>query len=337
VRRFSAPQARSVILIGRSAETTELRKVIHTLKDSWQPVLIEGERGVGKTLFAQILHVESARAQNDFAVVHCKGVEKNVLKKQLFGCADTLGLLSQCQHGTLCFKEISCLDLELQSELVAFINAPTSAQESKIQIRFIFTSSVNLMQAAQEGLIHPELYNFVSKFVVQIAPLRERPKDLADLLDFYLLKECKKQGFLPKVLSDELRQKLLDYSWKGNTGELCQAMSRLVAYNTKQHVIHELQEDILPIGQEAIVPLITTNIPFVNDVSLELKDRVLLVEREMILAHIKKCRGNKSKAAEELGISREALRKKLLASDEILQKLTGHVIHLEQDDQDKAA
>lgn len=328
VRRFSAPQSRSVIFIGRSEPTTELRKTITKLKDSNAPLIITGERGVGKSLYAQILHVEGVRNDKDFELITCQGMPESALDEQLFGNKENIGTLSKCQNGTVCIEEVSHMPISIQIKLLKFIHAPANDKNAQMQVRFIFTSSKDLAEAIAHNQLHPELYQFMSQYVVLIKPLRERKKDISDLLDYYLLRECKTHGFLPKVLGEEIKEKLLDYTWPGNVTELRQAMSRLVMYNAKQHVIIDAGNEILPVVEQSLTPSINSSIPFVNDHKIDLKDRVLMVERELVVAEIKRCKGNKSKAASEMGISREALRKKMMSFDEVYQRLTGKVIPL---------
>jgi len=332
VRRFSAPQSRSVIFIGRSDATTELRKSITKLKDSAFPVVICGERGTGKSLYAKILHVEGARSDKEFDQFMCLGQSNEEMEKQIWGTSTSVGMLGKCQNGTLCLEEITHLPINLQIKLLEFINSPAENRNSKVNVRILFTSSESLEVALKEQKLHPELYVYMSQYVVNIKPLRERKKDLADLIDYFLVRECKKQGFLPKVLGDDLKEKFMDYPWPGNVTELTQAIGRLVLYHPKQHVITDVEESTLPIVEHQLTPSISTDIPFVNNSDIELKDRLALVEREMIYAEIKRCKGNKSKAAKEMGISREALRKKLIASNEVWGRLTGHTIPVEGDD-----
>lgn len=337
VRRFSAPQARSVIFIGRSEATTDLRKTITKLKDSNAPLIITGERGVGKSLYAQILHVEGVRNDKDFEVVSCQGVPEEILDQQLFGTKENIGFLSKCQNGTLCIEEVTHLPIAQQIKLLKFIHAPANDKTAQMHVRFIFTSSHDLSDGMAKNHLHPELYQFMCQYVVAIKPLRERKKDIVDLLDYYLVRECKTHGYLPKVLSDELKEKLLDYQWPGNVTELRHAMGRLVVYNAKQHVIVDVGNDILPIVEQPLTPSISSSIPFVNDHKIDLKDRILMVEKELVMAEIKRCKGNKSKAALEMGISREALRKKMMSFDEVYQRLTGQVINLHQTEKEEAA
>ena len=143
------------------------------------------------------------------------------------------------------------------------------------------------------------------------------------LVDYFLKMECKKEGLLLKSFAPKLLEKLKKHDWPGNIKELKLCVERAVLYNPKAHVITDV--DI----KDAAAPLIDLaekrrmfgDLPFVSDYSIHLKERLALVEREMIHAEIRRCNGNKSKAAKSMGISREALRKKLLFSTSILSTL----------------
>src|SRR5690606_25367278 len=129
-------------------------------------------------------------------------------------------------------------------------------------------------------------------------------------------------GLLLKDFTDIVKDQLFHYSWPGNVTELEKAVEKAVLYNPKAHVISDLgskSSPIIDISKSGSCLL--ENIPHADDPNLPLKDRVALVEREMILAEIKRHKGNKSKAATSMGISREALRKKMLMSDEIIESL----------------
>jgi Nif-specific regulatory protein len=184
----------------------------------------------------------------------------------------------------------------------------------------------------EDGSFNPDLYRYMCSSEVMIEPLRKRPQDIEDLLTFFLKKECRKQGLLLKDFSEEVKEQLVGYSWPGNVIELEKAVEKAVLYNPKAHVINDLGTKSSPIiDVTKSNNCILENIPHADDTNLPLKDRVALVEREMILAEIKRHKGNKSKAALSMGISREALRKKMLMSDEIVEALNGsNVVELKK-------
>ena len=324
IRRFSTPYDREFAWIGRSSQTSEIRRAVVRLKDIDSPLLISGETGVGKKLFARIIHHEGKRGLAPYFVIQCKGVDVDILSTEMFGGPGQKSKLEECVGGTIVFDEIGYLPLSLQMRLLKVLHERRiPGSHISIDIRAIFTSSRNLKQMVEEdGAFNPELLNFMSSSEVSVEPLRKRTQDVEDLLSFYLKKECKKQGLLLKDFSDEVREQLVSYSWPGNVNELKQAVEKAVLYNPKSHVICDLGTKSTPIiDLSKTSSLMLENIPHADDSNLPLKDRVALVEREMILAEIKKHKGNKSKAAIAMGISREALRKKMLISDEILDTL----------------
>ncbi len=324
IRRFSSPYDREFAWIGRSSQNAEIRKAVVKLKDLDSPVLVNGEAGVGKLLFTRILHAEGKRGIAPFMIINCKGVDPEEIHAKIFGSKNQKSFLEACVGGIVVFEEISYMPLKMQSELMEVIrNRRLKDSHITLDNRYIFTSSKNLRHLSEEeGGFLPDLYKYIASSEVYIEPLRRRPQDIEDLLNFCLKKECKKQGLLLKEFSPEIKTQLMNYSWPGNVDELEKAVEKAVLLNPKSHIISDLGNKITPIVDiKKAAAGVLDNIPFADDPEISLKDRVALVEREMILAEIKRHRGNKSKASIAMGLSREALRKKLLMSDEILAEL----------------
>ncbi len=324
IRRFSTPYDREFAWIGRSSQTSEIRKAVVRLKDIDSPLLVSGEPGVGKNLFARIVHNEGKRGLAQYVAISCKGVDEQTLTNEIFGREGQKSRLEECVGGTIVFDEIGFLPIHLQMRLLKVLGERRiPGSHISLDVRVIFTSSRNLKQMIEEeGAFNPDLYNYMCSSEVQIEPLRKRPQDIEDLLTFFLKKECRKQGLLLKDFSDEVKEQMTAYSWPGNVVELEKAVEKAVLYNPKAHVISDLGSKSSPIiDLSKSSNCILENIPHADNPDLPLKDRVALVEREMILAEIKRHKGNKSKAAISMGISREALRKKMLMSDEILDAI----------------
>ena len=326
IRRFSTPYDREFAYIGKSSATNEIRKSIVRLKDIDSPLLIMGEFGVGKKLLARIVHNEGKRGLNKFKVINCKGIVPQEVSDQLFGGDIGKSLLEDCMGGTVVVDEVGHLELGLQSKLLKVLQERRiPGSQYTLDVRVIFTSGQDLKKMAQvDGTFNQDLYDFIQESVLIVEPLRKRPEDIESLTSYFLRKECRKQGLLLKEFSAEVLDQFKQYDWPGNVSELNQAIQKAVLYHPKAHVINKLNKN----GATPIVDLTQSsmhgldNIPHARDFHLPLKDRVALVEREMIVAEIRRNKGNKSKAAKEMGISREALRKKLLQSDEILESLT---------------
>ena len=324
IRRFSNPYDRDYAWIGRSTHTSDIRKAIVNLKDVDSPLLVVGETGVGKKLFSRIVHNEGKRGLAPYFEIKCKGVDEEALSLEIFGRDNLVSKLEECIGGTIVFEEISFMPLHMQSRLLKVLQERRiPGSHISLDVRTVFTTSKNLKEMIEEeGLFNPDLFMFMCSSEVRIDPLRKRAADLEDLLYYYLKKECKKQGLLLKEFSPSVKDELINYSWPGNISELQKAVEKMVLYNPKNHVISDLGNRSSPvIDLSKRSGAYMDSIPYADNTTLPLKDRLALVEREMIISEIKRHRGNKSQAAEAMGISREALRKKMLISDEIIQEL----------------
>jgi len=340
IRRFSTPYDREFAFIGRSQSTNDLRKAMVKLKDIDSPLLVNGEVGVGKKLFARIIHNEGKRGLAHFEMIHCKGVDHVQLEERIFGDKSGKSLLEECVGGTVVFDEVTYLPIAMQERLFKALNGRKIDEDREItlDVRAIFTSSQNLEKLCHEdGVFNGELYSYITTAVCHMDPLRKRIADIDDLLSHFLRKECRKQGLLLKEFSSSVKEELLAFDWPGNVSQLQTAVEKAVLYNPKAHIITAIKQGSTPIidtSKASIQGL--DNIPHARDFSLSLKDRMALVEREMIFAEIRRNKGNKSKAAKEMGISREALRKKLLLSDKVLESIEGASVAASTDEKSAA-
>ena len=333
IRRFSTPYDREFAWIGRSGQTSEIRKAVVRLKDIDSPLMISGEAGVGKRLFSRIIHNEGKRGLAPYLVISCKGVDEKSLENEIFGTLGQKSKLEECIGGTVVFDEIGFMPICIQMKLVKVLSdRRIPGSHITIDVRAVFTTSRNLKQMIEEtGSFNPDLYDYMCSSEVSIEPLRKRPQDIDDLLSFFLKKECRKQGLLLKDFSEDVKEQMMTYNWAGNVVELQKAVEKAVLYNPKAHVISDLGSKSNPIiDVTKSNGCMLENIPNADNTDLPLKDRVALVEREMILSEIKRHKGNKSRAAQSMGISREALRKKMLMTDEIIDAIK-HPVKLVND------
>lgn len=324
VRRFSGPIDRKNAFIGKVPHVASLRSTILKLKDIDAPVLIFGETGVGKSLYAKILHTEGQRGLKPFESIHCEDADISRVEQEIFGIDEQQSKLIRCAGGTVEICEVHRLNPIMQSRLLELLKSKHIAgSKYSVDLRFIFTTSKDLSELSMKGEFNRELFELISKANIFIEPLRRRIDDLEMLIDYFLKVECKRQGLLLKTFAPKLLDKLKKHDFPGNIKELKLCVERAVLYHPKAHVITDV--DILdsasPLVDMAVKKRMFGDLPYVSDHNISLKDRVAIVEREMILSEIKRNNGNKSKAAIEMGISREALRKKLLISSEILKNL----------------
>lgn len=324
IRRFSNPRARENVILGQTPHIKSLRNTIIKIKDLDTPVLIQGEKGVGKQLFAKILHIEGQRGLNSFQVIECKTKDLQSLEKELWGPDEKECKLTICQGGTLVLRDVNRLPIHFQEKLLSILKErglPDS--KTTLDVRMIVTSTVDLGTMIDEGDFLPEFYEYLTRSLVTIDPLRRRLEDLPELVDYFLRMECKRQGLLFKSFTPKAMEKLQNYDWPGNVLELKQCIERTVLYNPKNHIITEveMENDSLPVFDVGAKRRIFGNLPHISDYKIALKDRIALIEREMIVDEIRRNNGNKSQAAKAMGISREALRKKMLQSRQILDHL----------------
>ncbi len=324
IRRFSNPFDRKNAFIGRVPHVASLRSTIMKLKDIEAPVLIYGERGVGKSLYSKILHFEGQRGLKGFEIINCTNKDQDFVGRELFGPVDKDCKLITCQGGTVQLHEIWALSLKHQRKLLETIKSRHIADTKfSLDVRIVATTTRDLGLLVSTGDFDNELYECISKATVFIEPLRRRGDDVEMLCEYFLKIECKKEGLLLKSFAPKLMEKLKKYDWPGNVKELKLCVERAVLYNPKSHIITDIEIDdsASPLVDLSEKKRMFGDLPFVSNHNIALKDRMSLVEREMIHNEIRRCNGNKSKAAKEMGISREALRKKLLMSTDILRSL----------------
>ena len=322
IRRFSTPFDRQHAIIGKTSHVNSLRNTILKVKDLESSVLIYGEKGVGKTFFAKILHYEGQRGLSPFEVVDCAERDFPKIEEQLFSTDGEKCKLIKCQGGTILFRELDQLPLEMQKRLAQILHdRHIPGSKISLDVRIMASSAQDIGKMVEERIFDQQLYEIIAKAFISIEPLRRRVEDIQPLVDYFLKTECKKQGLLLKSFSPQGIEKLVEYDWPGNIQELKLCVERAVLYNPKTHMITEveLENSATPLFDVNYKKRMFGDIPFVCDHNVALKDRLALVEREMIIAEIKRFNGNKSKAAKSMGISREALRKKLLLSKQVME------------------
>lgn len=324
IRRFSMAFDRKNALIGKVPHVTSLRSTIVKLKDIESPVLIQGEPGVGKSLYSKILHTEGQRGLKGFETIYCENKNREELSQEFWSADESVNKLIKCLGGTIQLHEISELPMSFQKKLAATLrDKHIHGTKYSLDVRIIVTTSKDLSLLVQKGEFDRELYEYISKAFVYMEPLRRRIDDLEMLVDYFLKLECKKQGLLLKNFSPKLLEKMKKYDWPENIRELKTCVERAVLYNPKSHIITdlELKDSASPLVDLSTSKRIFGDLPHVSDHSIALKERLAIVEREMILSEVKRHNGNKSKAAKSLGISREAIRKKLNYTSELLRSL----------------
>ncbi len=229
-------------LVGCSPQILDLFGKINRLSLFECPVLLTGETGVGKGLFACIIHERSARCQGPFITVNCSAVPAHLMESELFGYeagaftgarkGGKSGLFESADGGTLVLDEIGDLPLELQAKLLRVIETGSvmklgAVEEKELDVRIIASTNRPLEAMVEEGGFRRDLYYRLNVVPLNIPPLRERPKDIPELLSHYVEHFNRRYG-TGTWISPEAVETLTRYAWPGNVRELANLLERLI-------------------------------------------------------------------------------------------------------------
>ena len=313
-------------LIYRDDAMARVVKLAQQIAASDASVLITGESGTGKEVLARYVHGRSNRAKKPFICVNCAAIPETLLESELFGhekgaftgaVARRLGKFEEANGGTLLLDEISEMDVRLQAKLLRTIQERVidrvgGSRPVPIDIRILATSNRNLAEAVREGAFREDLLFRLNVVNLKIPPLRERPADVRELADYFIKKYSAANGVSVRPLSHEARRTLAVNYWPGNVRELENTMHRAVLMASGAEVGPEaiLAPDGMRLDQQRGAVAHATLAA--EQVSRALVGRTVAeVERDLILETLKHCLGNRTHAANVLGISIRTLRNKL--------------------------
>jgi DNA-binding NtrC family response regulator len=309
-----------------------MARVVHLAEQiapSDASVLITGESGTGKEVMAKYLHSKSKRASRAFISVNCAAIPENLLESELFGhekgaftgaIGRRIGKFEEASGGTLLLDEISEMDVRLQAKLLRaiqerLIDRVGGTRPVPVDIRIIATSNRNLNEAVRNGSFREDLLFRLNVVNLKLPPLRERPGDIAALSDHFVDKYAKANGLPGRVLSPAARQALLGAPWPGNVRALENTLHRAVLLSQG----NEIGPDAIVMpdgaGLSAVVrpaSLATQAAQVAESISRSMVGRTVAdVERDLILETLDHVLGNRTHAANILGISIRTLRNKL--------------------------
>jgi len=307
----------------------QMLKLAEQVAPSEASILITGESGVGKEVMARYLHKKSRRADKPFISVNCAAIPENLLESELFGhekgaftgaLARRIGKFEEANGGTLLLDEISEMDARLQAKLLRAIQEREidrvgGAKPVKVDIRILATSNRDLAQAVKEHAFREDLLYRLNVVNLKLPPLRERPGDIIALAEHFVKKYATANGVPARPLSGEARRRLVSHRWPGNVRELENAMHRAVLLA----VGPEIEESAirLPDGQPLAAADPHARAAQAASFAAETATRAFVgqtvaeVEQQLILDTLEHCLGNRTHAANILGISIRTLRNKL--------------------------
>ena len=304
-------------LLGESPAMQELFRLLARIAESDASVLITGETGSGKELVARALHRGSARRDGRFVAINCAALPETLLESELFGHvkgaftdakAMRKGLFMEADGGTLFLDEIGNMPLSLQPRLLRALEErrvrPVGGDaEVPVNVRIIAATHRDLEAAVEEGQFREDLFFRINVIHVQLPPLRTRGNDILLLAQHFLEQFATRSGKHVIGLSSPAAQKLLAYPWPGNVRELHNCIERAVALTSYD----QLTVDDLP---ERIRAYKSSQVLLVSDNPSEFVT-MEEVERRYILRVLEAVGGNKTMAAEILGLDRKTLYRKL--------------------------
>ena len=291
-------------------------------------ILITGESGSGKEVMARYVHAKSRRAKAPFISVNCAAIPENLLESELFGhekgaftgaVARRVGKFEEANGGTLLLDEISEMDTRLQAKLLRAIQEREidrvgGSKPVKVDIRILATSNRDLAAAVKDGTFREDLLYRLNVVNLRLPPLRERPGDVITLCEHFVKKYSAANGVAEKPISGEAKRRLIAHRWPGNVRELENAMHRAVLLSPGA----EIEEFAirLPDGQP-LAPAPDTAVARGAQMAADAVSRTFVgstvaeVEQHLIIETLEHCLGNRTHAANILGISIRTLRNKL--------------------------
>jgi DNA-binding NtrC family response regulator len=295
-------------IIGESAQLrTALQRAARIIPHERATVLLTGETGTGKELFAQAIHYNGPRAAAPFVEVNCAAIPANLLESELFGhergaftdaVAAKPGLFEVANGGTIFLDEIGNLPLDLQPKLLKALEEKQirrvgGVQTRSVDVRIIAATHLNLMEAVRAGQFREDLYYRLSVIPIHLPALRDRGDDVVVLAEHFLRSLADQYGLAPPPLSPKLRHALLSHSWPGNVREL---------HNTLERMLLLAEVDVhptdLPSGR---VGSACGSHPIPFPATLD------EIQRAAVREMMRRLHGNKSAVADVLGISRSRL------------------------------
>ncbi|HKD11459.1 MAG TPA: sigma-54 dependent transcriptional regulator [Thermoanaerobaculia bacterium] len=316
---FAEAQSRSVPpIIGESAALKSVKAEVERVAATDATVLLEGESGTGKELFARAIHLLSGRAKRPFVAINCAAIPETLLESELFGhergaftgaAGRKLGKFELADGGSVFLDEIGELTLPTQGKLLRVLQEKSfhrvgGTVSVQVDVRIVAASNRPLERLVSQNLFREDLYYRVRVFPIQIPPLRERREDVDPLVDWFLANLPQELKRRPLVLDPAARERLRAYSWPGNVRELRNCLERAIILAEGDTI----EERHLRIASE-LAPL---PVPREDETLEQAREKAArAAERSMLARALEKANGDRTSAAEALGLSPRRLEAKL--------------------------
>ena len=297
-------------IVGKSSALSDVISQARKVAATDVSVLINGETGTGKEVFARAIHSESQRRSEAFLALNCSAFSRELLESELFGykagaftgaVKDKRGLLEEANHGTIFLDEIGEMALELQSKLLRVLETGEfvkvgDTKTTHVDVRILSATNRNLKEEIASGRFREDLYFRLSAFRIMLPPLRQRKEDILLLARQFIERYAKQIGRPAPVLSSEAKSLFLSYPWPGNVREMMNAVEHALIVCDGEITRHDLPIDMLS-GDTSTA----------DDDAFDLKS----VERNHIIKVLHHTHGNKTETARMLKIGLTTLYRKI--------------------------
>lgn len=305
-------------IVAESPAMKHLMSIIREVAKSDITVLVSGESGTGKEVIAKIIHKNSPRADKPFVAINCAAISESLLEAELFGhekgaftgATDRrLGKFELADKGTLLLDEISEMAFPLQAKLLRAIQEREidrigGRSPVPVDVRIIATTNKDLFSEVKKGNFREDLYYRLNVFPIKLPPLRERSEDIIPLAEFFIKKLSQKMGRAFQI-SNELKSYIKKRSWEGNVRELENFLYRTA-------VISHSDVLVPPVGEAQALGAVTEGYAVVAGQCIQGgAGRMKYMERDLIISTLRETGGNRTKAAQLLGISVRTIRNKI--------------------------
>ncbi len=303
------------LIIGDSVPMKALRQQLSLMAGTNGRVLIYGESGVGKELVAHAIHAVSPRAQQPFVEVNCAAIPEDLIESELFGHRrgsfsgapeDKVGKFERADGGTLFLDEVGDMSLRTQAKVLRALDeqrfSALGADEStQVDVRVVASTNKNLEHEIERGNFREDLFYRLNVIPFHVPPLRDRRQDIPLLADYFLREFTRAYGRKPKELTPEAYGELVAYHWPGNVRELKNVMERIVILNPQTRI------------DARSVPLTAAPRRAAPERFASLQEVRENAERDFIQRKLEETKGNVTRAAEQLGLERSNLYRKMKA------------------------
>ncbi len=318
VERPAVVEPWRAFLVGDSPAMQPVFDTIRLLGPRRSTVLVQGETGTGKELVARALHAASPRSGAPMVAVNCTALPDTLLEAELFGhtrgaftgaTQARAGRFEQAQRGTIFLDEVGDLPFETQAKLLRVLQEREcqrlgSGETVKLDVRVVAATNAELEHRIEHGKFREDLYYRLNVVPIHLPPLRERWQDIPLLVEHFLEKICRAEGMAPKRVYRETLEVLQRYAWPGNVRQLENMVERAVILSGDRAELYP-QDFALPKAarEEGVVA--------VPETGMDLQATVERLERTLIEQALRRTGGNKSQAADMLGLKRTTLTAKM--------------------------